>query len=160
MRRKAPSISVSRRFHKTYLYKTCLLLKHWIFKFYHRIALWTKVLYVLKMNDSFQVWICFERCCDHEHVLLITYMTWVNTTIVYKNFVIVQYGFGSTKLCVWWYVHYWDMDAACYAFVAGATFRDPSSVILIGIGSCVLRLSAGATSRIPILVCEPFGGAS
>ena len=52
-RRKAPSISVSRGFHKTCLYKTCFVLKHWISKFYHRIALWTKVLYVLKMNNSF-----------------------------------------------------------------------------------------------------------
>ena len=38
------------------------------------------------------------------------------------------------------YVHYWNMGVACYASVAGATFRDPYSTILIGIGSCVLRL--------------------
>ena len=32
------------------------------------------------------------------------------------------------------------MGAACYASLAGATSKDPYSLILIGIGSCVLRL--------------------
>ena len=45
---------------------------------------------------------------------------------------------------------YWsELGAACYAFVVGATSRIP---ILLRHGSCVLRLSAGATSRIPSLV--------
>ena len=64
--------------------------------------------------------------------------------VVVMNIVIVQYGFGSTKLCVWWYVHYWDMGTTCYAFVAEATSRDPYSVILIGTGNCVLHLRGGS----------------
>ena len=58
------------------------------------------------------------------------------------------------------YVPYWNMGAACYAFVAGATSKVPYSVILMGIGSCVLRLRAGATSKVPSLVCLFFGGTS
>ena len=42
----------------------------------------------------------------------------------------------------------WNMGAACYASVAGATSRDPYSLILIGIGRCVLRLY-GASLQSP-----------
>ena len=41
------------------------------------------------------------------------------------------------------------MGAACYASVAGATFRDPYSLILIGIGSYVLRLCGGSHLQSP-----------
>ena len=44
------------------------------------------------------------------------------------------------------------MGAACYAFVTGATSKVPYFVILIEIGSCVLRLRARATSNVPILL--------
>ena len=36
------------------------------------------------------------------------------------------------------------MGAACYASVAGATSRDPYSLILIEVGSCMLRLCGGS----------------
>ena len=41
------------------------------------------------------------------------------------------------------------MGAACYASVAGATSKDPYSLILIGIGSCVLRLRGGSHLQSP-----------
>ena len=41
------------------------------------------------------------------------------------------------------------MGAACYASVAGATSKDPYSLILIGIGSCVLRLYGGSHLQNP-----------
>ena len=41
------------------------------------------------------------------------------------------------------------MGVACYASVAGATSRDPYSLILIGIGSCVLRLCGGSHLQSP-----------
>ena len=43
----------------------------------------------------------------------------------------------------------WNMGAACYASVAGATSRDPYSLILIGIGSCMLRLCGGSHLQSP-----------
>ena len=43
----------------------------------------------------------------------------------------------------------WNMGAACYASVAGATSRDPYSLILFGIGSCVLRLCGGSYLQSP-----------
>ena len=70
------------------------------------------------------------------------------------------HDFGSTELSVWEYVPYWNMRVACYDFVARATSRVPYSVILMGNRRCVLHLRAGATSRVPILVCLPFGGIS
>ena len=41
------------------------------------------------------------------------------------------------------------MSAACYASVTGATSRDLYSTILIGIGSCVLRLRGGSHLQNP-----------
>ena len=41
------------------------------------------------------------------------------------------------------------MGAACYIFVAGATSRDPYSVILIGIENCVLHLLGGSHLQNP-----------
>ena len=41
------------------------------------------------------------------------------------------------------------MGAAYYATVAGATSKDPYSLILIGIGSCVLRLYGGSHLQSP-----------
>ena len=41
------------------------------------------------------------------------------------------------------------MGAACYASVAGATSKDPYSLILIGIGSCMLRLCGGSHLQSP-----------
>ena len=61
----------------------------------------------------------------------------------------VFYGFGSTELSVWKYVYYWNMGAPYYAFVAGATSRDPYSTILIGIGSYVLRFCGGSHLQNP-----------
>ena len=42
------------------------------------------------------------------------------------------------------------MGAACYASVAGATSKDPYSLILIGIESCVLRLCGGSHLQRPL----------
>ena len=55
----------------------------------------------------------------------------------------VLHGLAPPNLSVWQYVHDWNMGAACYASVAGGTSKDPYSLILIGIGSCVLRLRGG-----------------
>ena len=41
------------------------------------------------------------------------------------------------------------MGTACYASVAGATSRDLYSLILTGIGSCVLRLCGGSHLQSP-----------
>ena len=41
------------------------------------------------------------------------------------------------------------MGAVCYASMAGATSRDPYSLILFGIGSCVLRLCGGSHLQSP-----------
>ena len=105
---------------------------------------------------GFQVWQYYQillwSCISYNDA---TYG--LSTWFIYEydygwNVLMVLYGFGSTELSVWEYVHDWNMGAACYAFVARATSRVPYFVILIGIGSCVLRLRARATSRVPILL--------
>ena len=56
----------------------------------------------------------------------------------------VLHGLALSNLSVRQYIHDWNMGATCYASVAGATYKDPYSTILIRIGSCVLRFCGGS----------------